>query len=90
MIKFRNLNKFSVQESLNFSTISVIAGDNQNVYIDETLASATMSSTVMNSTAVSEKLSAVPKNNYNSIVDNLNVDEAKKAGPFLDGLNVRL
>lgn len=44
----------------------------------------------MNSTAMQEKIPAASKNNYAIIVENLNVAEAKKAGPFLDGCLVSL
>lgn len=73
---------------MNLSTISNIPGDNHNIFIDETLVSSTMSSSVMNSTALSEKIPVVSKNNYNSIVENLSIADAKNAGPFLDGCNV--
>ena len=67
----------------------MIPGDNHNVCVDETLASATtMSSTVMSSTLLSENISAVSKVTYITVLERLNIAEAKKAGPFLDGCNV--
>lgn len=78
-----------VNEPLNFSTISLIPGDNPN-FVDETLASGTtMSSTIMSSTLSRESVQiAVPKTTYITVLDRLDIAEAKKAGPFLDGCNV--
>ncbi|XP_016844726.1 DNA topoisomerase 2-binding protein 1-A [Nasonia vitripennis] len=83
--------KSTVNEPLNFSTISLIPGDNPN-FVDETLASATtMSSTIMSSTLSRESVqTAVPKTTYITVLDRLDIAEAKKAGPFLDGCNIYL
>lgn len=77
-------------ESFNFSTISVIPGDSHNVCVDETLASMTMSTTVLSTASSSESMPVAPKVTYITVMERLNVAEAKKAGPFLDGCNVSL
>ncbi|KAJ8681698.1 hypothetical protein QAD02_017490 [Eretmocerus hayati] len=78
------------QIPLNFSTISMIPGDNQHLCVDETLASATtMSSTIMSAT-MSDQAFTAPKSNYTAVMDRLSLVDAKKAGPFLDGCNVYL
>ncbi|XP_011498023.1 PREDICTED: DNA topoisomerase 2-binding protein 1-A [Ceratosolen solmsi marchali] len=83
--------KASVQEPFNFSTISVISGENHNMYVDETVASAvTMSSTAMGTTLATENLPTASKISYTTILERLNIIEAKKAGPFLDGCNIYL
>ena len=79
---------FLAQEPFNFSTISVINSENQNMYVDETITSATMSSTALSSTLTADLQSSIPKSSFVTVMDRLNVAEAKKAGPFLDGCNV--
>lgn len=78
-----------VNEPFNFSTISLIPSDNPN-FVDETLASATtMSSTIISSTLSRESVqTAIPKTTYITVLDRLDIAEAKQAGPFLDGCNV--
>ncbi|XP_023248158.1 DNA topoisomerase 2-binding protein 1 [Copidosoma floridanum] len=74
---------------MNLSSISIIPGDN-NMCVDETIASiTTMSSTGLSAT-LSENAPTVSKENYSAVVDKLSIAEAKKAGPFLDGCNIYL
>ncbi|XP_012256497.2 DNA topoisomerase 2-binding protein 1-A isoform X1 [Athalia rosae] len=67
---------------LDFSTISTIQGVAPNNCIDETRMS-TMSST-MNRTHMELKAA------YVEVLTRLNIQAAKKAGPFLDGCNIYL
>lgn len=67
--------------SLNFSTISNIVPENN--YINETAMGSTMSSIV-------DRESDRYSMQYSPVVDRLDIREAKKAGPFLDGCNIYL
>jgi hypothetical protein len=66
----------------------VITGDNQNVCVNETVTSATAMSTAMGTTLLAENLPVSSKITYTTILERLNITEALKAGPFLDGCNV--
>ncbi|XP_023318938.1 DNA topoisomerase 2-binding protein 1-A isoform X3 [Trichogramma pretiosum] len=84
--------KKGAQEPFDFSTISVIGGNNQNV-VDETIASRTIIShddRTMNLSNFSSESSSLPQASYITTIDRLNVTLAKKAGPFLDGCNIYL
>ncbi|XP_011691670.1 PREDICTED: DNA topoisomerase 2-binding protein 1 isoform X2 [Wasmannia auropunctata] len=81
--------KPNTRELLNYSEISSIAHDKRdNNYVDETLSSTISNfSCVPRVSCVTGKLFDVAKLH---VLDRLSFNEAKSAGPFLDGCNIYL